>query len=70
MFHDQGHIPIKLLAPHASSAFSIGANVLLTTTGHGCAMDIAGTGKAQPDALLRSLKTVLKMTPTPQKTTS
>lgn len=70
MFHDQGHIPIKLLAPHAASAFSIGANVLLTTTGHGCAMDIAGTGKAQPDALLRSLKTVLKMTPTPQKTTS
>lgn len=70
MFHDQGHIPIKLLAPHAASAFSIGANVLLTTTGHGCAMDIAGKGLAQPDALLRSLKTVLNMPSTKQKSTS
>lgn len=70
MFHDQGHIPIKLLAPHAASAFSIGANVLLTTTGHGCAMDIAGKGQAQPDALLRSLKTVLNMPSAKQKITS
>ena len=70
MFHDQGHIPIKVLAPHAASAFSIGANVLLTTTGHGCAMDIAGSGQAQPDALLRSLKTVLKMPPANSKNKS
>jgi 4-hydroxythreonine-4-phosphate dehydrogenase/1,2-dihydroxy-3,5-cyclohexadiene-1,4-dicarboxylate dehydrogenase len=69
MFHDQGHIPIKLLAPHAASAFSIGANVLLTTTGHGCAMDIAGSGKAQPDALLRSLKMVLTMPSANQRST-
>ncbi len=56
MFHDQGHIPIKLLAPQAASAISIGADVLLASTGHGSAMDIAGKGSAQPDALLRSLR--------------
>lgn len=55
MLHDQGHIPIKLLAPQAASAISIGADVLLATTGHGSAMDIAGTGRARPDALLRSI---------------
>jgi 4-hydroxythreonine-4-phosphate dehydrogenase/1,2-dihydroxy-3,5-cyclohexadiene-1,4-dicarboxylate dehydrogenase len=56
MLHDQGHIPIKLLAPQAASAISIGADVLLASTGHGSAMDIAGQGSARPDALLRSLR--------------
>ncbi|AEG92765.1 PdxA family dehydrogenase [Ramlibacter tataouinensis] len=56
MLHDQGHIPVKLLAPQAASAVSIGAGVLLASTGHGSAMDIAGTGTARPDALLRSLR--------------
>ena len=58
IFHDQGHIPVKLLAPQAASALSIGARVLLASTGHGSAMDIAGTGQARPDALLRSLRLV------------
>ena len=55
MFHDQGHIPVKLLAPNAASALSIGAGVLLSSVGHGSAMDIAGRGIAQPDGLLRTL---------------
>jgi len=58
MLHDQGHIPVKLLAPQAASAVSIGAEVLLASTGHGSAMDIAGKGVARPDALLRSLRLV------------
>lgn len=56
MFHDQGHIPVKLLAPQAASAISVGAGVLLGSTGHGSAMDIAGRGVARADALLRSLR--------------
>jgi len=63
MFHDQGHIPIKLLSPQGASAFSIGADVLLASTGHGSAMDIAGTGQAKPDALLRSLRMLLGIAP-------
>lgn len=58
MLHDQGHIPVKMLAPQAASAMSIGGEVLLASTGHGSAMDIAGTGRARPDALLRSLRLV------------
>jgi 4-hydroxythreonine-4-phosphate dehydrogenase/1,2-dihydroxy-3,5-cyclohexadiene-1,4-dicarboxylate dehydrogenase len=58
MLHDQGHIPVKLLAPQAASAISIGADVMLATTGHGSAMDIAGKGTARPDALLRSLRLI------------
>ncbi len=55
IFHDQGHIPVKLLAPHSASALSIGAQVLLSSVGHGCAMDIAGTNQADPQGLLRTL---------------
>lgn len=61
MFHDQGHIPIKLLAPHGASAVSIGARVLLASTAHGSAMDIAGCGTARPDALLRSIRLLAGM---------
>ena len=55
IFHDQGHIPVKLLAPHAASALSIGAQVLLSSVGHGCAMDIAGKNLADPKGLLRTI---------------
>ncbi|HMP11936.1 4-hydroxythreonine-4-phosphate dehydrogenase PdxA [Hydrogenophaga sp.] len=55
IFHDQGHIPVKLLAPNAASALSIGADVLLSSVGHGSAMDIAGKGIADPTAVLRTI---------------
>lgn len=55
IFHDQGHIPVKLLSPKAASALSIGADVLLSSVGHGSAMDIAGKGIAEPTAVLRTL---------------
>ena len=55
MLHDQGHIPIKLLAPNAASALSIGADALLSSVGHGSAMDIAGRGIADPTGLLRTI---------------
>lgn len=51
-FHDQGHIPIKLLAPRQASALSIGADVILSSVGHGSAMDIAARGGADPRAMV------------------
>ncbi|GAC1331342.1 MAG: 4-hydroxythreonine-4-phosphate dehydrogenase PdxA [Beijerinckiaceae bacterium] len=58
MYHDQGHIPIKLLAGRNSAAVSIGAGVLFASVGHGSAFDIAGRGIADPQALLRSIALV------------
>lgn len=55
MFHDQGHIPVKLLAPKAASALSVGGGVVLSSVGHGSAMDIAGRGIASADGLLRTI---------------
>lgn len=55
IYHDQGHIPIKLLAPRRASALSIGAGVLFSSVGHGSAFDIAGRGTADPGAVIDAL---------------
>jgi 4-hydroxy-L-threonine phosphate dehydrogenase PdxA len=55
MFHDQGHIPIKLLSPLRASALSIGAGVLFSSVGHGSAFDIADKGEADPVAVIETL---------------
>ena len=58
MYHDQGHIPIKLLAGRASAAVSIGAGIMFSSVGHGCAFDIAGRGVADAAPLLRTIELV------------
>jgi 4-hydroxy-L-threonine phosphate dehydrogenase PdxA len=55
MFHDQGHIPVKLLSPLRASALSIGTPLLFSSVGHGCAHDIAGKGVADPTGVLETL---------------
>ncbi|HEY0420367.1 MAG TPA: 4-hydroxythreonine-4-phosphate dehydrogenase PdxA [Acetobacteraceae bacterium] len=55
MFHDQGHIPIKLLSPLRASALAIGAPVLFSSVGHGSAFDIAGKGIADPASVMETL---------------
>jgi 1,2-dihydroxy-3,5-cyclohexadiene-1,4-dicarboxylate dehydrogenase len=60
MLHDQGHIAAKLLAQNAVAALTIGSPVLFSSVAHGSAHDIAGTGVADPramvDAVLRLTK--------------
>jgi 4-hydroxythreonine-4-phosphate dehydrogenase len=55
MYHDQGHIPVKLLAGRGASALSIGAGTLFSSVGHGAAFDIAGKGEADPEAVMRTI---------------
>lgn len=58
MYHDQGHIPIKLLAGRNSAAMSIGAGLMFSSVGHGSAFDIAGKGIADPGPVLRCIQLV------------
>lgn len=51
MFHDQGHIPVKLLSPLRATSLTIGTPILFASVAHGCAHDIAGTGQADPTAM-------------------
>lgn len=55
MFHDQGHIPVKLLSPRRASALAIGTPVLFSSVGHGCAYDIAGQGIAEHASVMATL---------------
>jgi 4-hydroxy-L-threonine phosphate dehydrogenase PdxA len=55
MLHDQGHVAAKLLAPQRVAALTIGTPVLFSSVGHGSALDIAGRGRANPDAMIEAI---------------
>jgi 4-hydroxythreonine-4-phosphate dehydrogenase len=50
MYHDQGHIPVKVASPKAGIAMTIGTPVLFSSVAHGSAYDIAGKGQADETA--------------------
>lgn len=57
MYHDQGHIPIKMLGFSGDSAVSgvnvtIGLPIIRTSVDHGTAFDIAGTGVASAASMV------------------
>jgi len=61
MYHDQGHIPMKLLAFDSGVNVSIGLPIIRTSVDHGTAFDIAGTGKARADSMLEAIKVAVQM---------
>lgn len=61
MYHDQGHIPMKLLAFDSGVNVSIGLPIIRTSVDHGTAFDIAGTGKASEESLLAAIDVAVKM---------
>jgi 4-hydroxythreonine-4-phosphate dehydrogenase len=61
MYHDQGHIPMKLLAFDSGVNVSMGLPIIRTSVDHGTAFDIAGTGKASEESLLAALEVAVQM---------
>ncbi|GAA0498990.1 hypothetical protein CDO46_15055 [Pigmentiphaga sp. NML030171] len=64
MLHDQGHVAARVAAPNMAAAMSIGTPVVFSSVGHGTAMDIAGKGVANPEALVQALLHVSNTFPT------
>jgi 4-hydroxy-L-threonine phosphate dehydrogenase PdxA len=58
IYHDQGHVPVKLLAGRTAAAVSLGAGLMFSSVGHGAAFDIAGRGVADPAAVLGAIRLV------------
>src|SRR5215217_6879207 len=54
-YHDQGHIPIKLMGFDTGVNVTVGLPFFRTSVDHGTAFDIAGTGKADPTSLRAAL---------------
>lgn len=54
-YHDQGHIPMKLVAFDTTVNVSLGLPIDRTSVDHGTAFDIAGTGKADHGNMLEAI---------------
>lgn len=61
MYHDQALIPIKTLDFHGGVNVTLGLPFIRTSPDHGTALDIAGSGKANPASLIAALNLADKM---------
>lgn len=55
MYHDQGHIPIKVLGWDSGVNITLGLPFIRTSVDHGTAFDIAGRGSADPRSMVAAL---------------
>src|SRR5947209_1322324 len=62
MYHDQGHIPLKLLDFEGGVNVALGLPIVRTSVDHGTAFDIAGKGIASTTSLLRAIELALRLT--------
>jgi 4-hydroxythreonine-4-phosphate dehydrogenase len=61
MYHDQGLIPVKLVDFDEAVNVTLGLPIVRTSPDHGTAYDIAGTGRARPISMQRSLALAIEM---------
>jgi 4-hydroxythreonine-4-phosphate dehydrogenase len=54
-YHDQGLIPVKLLAFGRSVNVTLGLPIIRTSVDHGTAFDIAGKGLADPSSMVEAV---------------
>ena len=64
MYHDQGMIPVKLLAFEKAVNITIGIPVIRTSPAHGTAFDIAGKNLANPAGMKSAITTAIRMATT------
>lgn len=60
-YHDQGLIPVKLLAFGEAVNVTIGLPFIRTSVDHGTGFDIAGHGKADEGSLLAAMRLAVKL---------
>jgi 4-hydroxythreonine-4-phosphate dehydrogenase len=56
LYHDQGHIPFKMLAFDTGVNITLGLPIIRTSVDHGTAFDIAWQGKADATSLFSAIK--------------
>ena len=61
MYHDQGHIPLKLLDFEGGVNVTLGLPITRTSVDHGTAFDIAGKGVASTVSLVQALELAAKL---------
>jgi 4-hydroxythreonine-4-phosphate dehydrogenase len=61
MYHDQGLIPLKLLAFHNGVNTTLGLPFPRTSPDHGTAFEIAGKGIAKPDSMIAAIHLAVEL---------
>jgi 4-hydroxythreonine-4-phosphate dehydrogenase len=61
MYHDQGHIAVKLRSFDRGVNVTVGLPIIRTSVDHGTAFDIAGKGTASPRSLLEAVRVAIRM---------
>ena len=61
MYHDQGMIPVKLLAFEDAVNITIGLPIIRTSPAHGTAFDIVGKNIADPSSMIAAITTAIQM---------
>ncbi|MHC4572602.1 MAG: 4-hydroxythreonine-4-phosphate dehydrogenase PdxA [Planctomycetota bacterium] len=64
MYHDQGMIPVKLLAFEDAVNVTLGIPIIRTSPAHGTAFDIAGRNLANPSSMKAAIRTAIQMAAT------
>jgi len=63
MYHDQGLIPLKMIAFDQGVNMTVGLPVIRTSPDHGTAYDIAWKGTARPDSMIEAVKLAAALSP-------
>jgi 4-hydroxythreonine-4-phosphate dehydrogenase len=61
MYHDQGHIALKLVGFDRAVNVTLGLPIVRTSPSHGTAFDIAWQGKARPDGLIEAIRVAARL---------
>ena len=62
LYHDQGHIPLKLIGFDSGVNITVGLPIIRTSVDHGTAFDIAGKLKANPASMVKAIHLACTMT--------
>jgi 4-hydroxythreonine-4-phosphate dehydrogenase len=61
MYHDQGHIPIKVHDFEGSYSVTLGLPIVRTSVDHGTAFDIAWQGHASPRSMIQAVQAAAEL---------
>ena len=61
MYHDQGHIALKLLGMHRAVNVTLGLPIVRTSVAHGTAFDVAWQGRARATSMVEAIRVACQL---------
>jgi len=61
MYHDQGHIALKLLGMHRAVNVTLGLPIIRTSVAHGTALDLAWQARAETGSMLEAIRVAVRL---------